>query len=79
MTGLKVQPSSGDGRSNATILQTVAHGLAALVDIMDPVRQQFDEQNWRCRPKPARRNSPKPPDAQPRLFPFRIYEDAMWD
>ena len=33
----------------------------------------------RCRPKPARRISPKLPDAQPRLFAFRIYEAAVRD
>lgn len=34
---------------------------------------------WRSRPKPARRVSPKLPDAQPRLLAFRIYEAAVRD
>jgi len=31
------------------------------------------------RPKPARRSSPNLPDAQPRLYAFRIYEAAVRD
>ena len=44
---------------------------------MQAVRPQFHQPNWNCRPKAARRASPKLPDGSALAFAVRLYEAAV--